>query len=100
MKIKSIGLFLTLNFSASAQQHLEVSEIFRQNIENGNIQILSESISKIDSNTLEILKKIHSSKIVTNKPILIFDEDRVLINDLEVLNKIFSDSRQTVTSAR
>lgn len=64
----------------------------------GSIEILSIKSLKITPEVAEMIRQINNSNLVFEKPILIFSDDDIYINDSTALTDVLAVTKATMTS--
>lgn len=77
---------------SSAQEEVSVA------LNSGAIVTNTTRPLSITSEVEEMIKQINASKMVFEKPILIFSDDEIIINDAKGLSETLGKSHATVTS--
>ena len=78
--------------------HTFHNEVIRRSVENGSLKINSTGSLNFSEELINVLDVINKSSPTYNSPILSIFEENILIEDLDTLETIMSESGETITS--
>jgi hypothetical protein len=87
-----------LSVAALASDFGGISEEVSVALTSGAIIMITTKPLNITPEIEEMIKQINSSKMVFEKPILIFSDDEIIVNDAKGLSETLGKSHPTVTS--
>ena len=87
-----------ITFSVNASEMTNINEQLMVSIKNGSIGIQTDKPLEISSEVAQIIYQINKADLKFEKPILIFTDEEILLNDSKKLNEVLSVSTATRTS--
>jgi hypothetical protein len=91
-------LLSCLAVTVNAADLTSVADQMSISLSRGSIEILSTKSLKVTPEIAEIIRQINNSNQVFDKPILIFSDDEILVNDSKALTEVLSATKATMTS--
>ena len=102
MKKSVITSILLSGFAATTSfaDHNRIDTQISESIKRGGIEITTSKYLEITPEVAELIKQISNSNHEYKRPVLIFSDSGVFINDTEVLDQVISSAGQTMTSIK
>jgi hypothetical protein len=87
-----------ITFSVSASDMRNFNEQLMASINNGSVEIRTDRPLQISPEIAEMMKQINNADLQFEKPLLVFTDEEILLNDSKKLNEVLSVSSATITS--
>ena len=87
-----------LTFTVCASEMKSFDEQLVTSINNGSIEVRTHKMLQITPEIAEMIRQINNADMKFDKPILIFSDDEIILNDSKKLNEVLAKTHDTITS--